>query len=166
MINQVADKLAGIFSVDEVSAHCDIPCKIYDPTVAQISALSVLRFLDLIEDLDGASGLNVAQQATLSRLVREKEIHAEHVKTEIRILWGDYFKQPHMEQFPQLNGLTHSIMQTASSCKQHVKRENGVKLVEQLNEFAAIFWETKGVATVTAECPYPPSVDVVYPKMG
>ena len=28
-------------------AHCDIPCKIYDPAAAQYAVLSVIRIIDL-----------------------------------------------------------------------------------------------------------------------
>ena len=36
-----------------VQAHCDIPCKIYDPAIAQIATLSVIRLLDLIAEEKG-----------------------------------------------------------------------------------------------------------------
>jgi nickel superoxide dismutase len=42
------DKCAGI---DAASAHCDVPCKIYDPITAQIATLSTIRFMDLINEL-------------------------------------------------------------------------------------------------------------------
>ena len=160
MIGRLIDQL----DLPSASAHCDIPCKIYDPSTAQIAALSVIRFLDLIADLDGKTSL--AEQATLSRLVREKEIHAEKVKAEVRVIWGDYFKAPQFEKFPSTHELVHNIMLTGSACKQHIDRANGVKLLELVNEFAAAFWATKGVETYTAECPYPPSEQVVYPKLG
>ena len=37
--------------IKDVRAHCDIPCAVYDPGVAQYAALSVLRFLDLIAEM-------------------------------------------------------------------------------------------------------------------
>jgi len=37
--------------IKDVKAHCDIPCAVYDPAVAQYAALSVLRFLDLIGEI-------------------------------------------------------------------------------------------------------------------
>ena len=65
--------------IKDVRAHCDIPCAVYDPSVAQYAALSVLRFLDLIgempEDLESKKDL-----AHLSRLVQQKEEHAIEVK--------------------------------------------------------------------------------------
>lgn len=160
MIGRMFDSL----DLPSASAHCDIPCKIYDPSTAQIAALSVIRFLDLINELDG--DLSLAQQATLSRLVREKEIHAEKVKAEVRVIWGDYFKAPQFEKFPNAHELVHNIMLTGSACKQHIDRANGEKLLALVNEFAAAFWATKGVDTYTAECPYPPAEQVVYPKLG
>ncbi|MFL2733206.1 MAG: superoxide dismutase [Ni], partial [Gammaproteobacteria bacterium] len=36
--------------INEVLAHCDIPCKIYDPIVIQIAALTVVRIIDIIEE--------------------------------------------------------------------------------------------------------------------
>ena len=147
------------------SAHCDIPCKIYDPSTAQLAALSVIRFTDLLIELEGNENLTVSQMATLSRLVREKEIHAEKVKAEIRVIWGDYFKAPQFEKFPDTHELVHAIMLTGSACKQHVDREKCVKLLELVNQFAGYFWETKGVATKMATCPYPPAEQVLYPDL-
>ena len=39
-----------MFLLRTVKAHCDIPCKIYDPAISQVAALSVVRLLDLIEE--------------------------------------------------------------------------------------------------------------------
>ena len=57
-------------------------------------------------------------------------------------------------------------MLTGSACKQGIDRANGEKLLELVNEFANMFWVTKGVETFTATCPYPPEEQVVYPKLG
>jgi len=156
------DKAVG---VNAVAAHCDIPCKIYDPISAQLAALSVIRFMDLIAELDGKGNLSVAEQAQLSRLVTEKETHAEKAKHEVRVIWGDYIKQPQFEQFPDISALVHSIMLAGSACKQGIEREKGEKLLALINEFAAAFWTTKNVQTFTAKCPYLPEEMVVYPKL-
>ncbi len=150
----------------QASAHCDIPCKIYDPQIALVAALSVVRFIDLIQELAAKDSLSIADQAQLSRLVREKEIHATKVKEEVRTIWGDYFKAPQFEKFPNTNELVHSIMLTASACKQSVTRESAEKLVTLVNEFAESFWATKEIETYKATCPYPPALEVVYPKLG
>ncbi len=163
MKHTIFQTLDHIFHFDTASAHCDIPCKIYDPAVAQIAALSVIRFIDLIQEIGNKDAPSLADQAQISRLVREKEIHAAKVKAEVNTIWGDYFKQPQFEQFPNTNELVHNIMLTGSACKQNVDREKALHLLNLVNEFAASFWATKSIETIIATCPYPPAEKVIYP---
>ena len=163
MLHRILEMSVGK-RLDNVAAHCDIPCKIYDPATAQLAALSVIRYLDLIAEIKDAAA-DVETLAKLSRLVADKEKHAETVKHEVRVIWGDYIKQPQFDQFPDISTLVHSIMLAGSACKQSTVRANGEKLLTLVNEFAAAFWATKGVATFTADCPYPPTLPVVYPDL-
>ena len=145
MLYSLLKTVDRVIGVKSVSAHCDIPCKIYDPSGAQIAALSVIRFIDLIEEIAITENLSVSDSAQLARLVREKEIHAKKVKDEVNVIWGDYFKQPQFDQFPDID------------------RQKGLDLLALVNEFAASFWATKGIETKTAKCPYPPAEDTIYP---
>jgi nickel superoxide dismutase len=151
--------------IKEARAHCDIPCAVYDPALAQYAALSVMRFLDLIgempENIESKKDL-----AHLSRLVQQKEEHAVEVKDAVRTIWGDYFKQPHMEQYPEIHDLAHSIMMTASKCKQDIDRKNGIDLVEKVNRFAEIFWATKEISTESKKSLNPPHMDMIVPVLG
>ena len=149
-----------MFKIEEVNAHCDIPCKIYDPAVVQVAALSVVRILDIISELDESSKAN---QSELARLTIEKENQARIVKDEIRIIWGDYFKDPQIEMYPNIHSLVHSIMMAGSKCKQSIDRQNGLDLVELVNEFAEAFWGTKDIKTQRVIAPYPPALEVVQP---
>lgn len=153
-------------SFSRVSAHCDIPCKIYDPSGAQIAVLTMIRMVDLLEELTEKGELSGNDQAQFSRLVAQKEEHGFKVKEDIRVIWGDYIKQPQLEKFPELHELTHSIMLAASKAKQHIDKDATLDLLAKVNRFAEIFWATKGVDTFSATCPYPPEQLVVYPKLG
>ncbi len=168
MIYSLLKTINTLSPFEEAQAHCDIPCKIYDPNATQIAALSVIRFIDLIDELDNAkdSEFKISGHAQLSRLTRQKEIHANNVKQEVCIIWGDYFKQPQFDQFPVIHTLAHNIMLAASACKQTVNREKGLHLLDLVNELSEIFWETKGINTVKSECPYPPNEQVIYPQYG
>lgn len=162
---KLLSKVDSILAFSQVSAHCDIPCKIYDPSSAQIAVLTMIRMVDLLKDLEQKEKLSFNDQATFNRLVSEKEAHGIKVKEEVRVIWGDYIKQPQLDQFPDLHKLVHEIMLATSYAKQHIDREATVKLLELVNEFADVFWQTKKVATYKATCPYPPSVEVVYPDL-
>lgn len=150
--------------IASADAHCDIPCKIYDPSTALIAALSVVRLMDIMaEAADG--DMTPAKIHTLARCTLRKEEEAEKVKHEVRIIWGDYFKAPQFEKFPNASETVHQIMLLGSKCKQESNRADAEALVESVNTFAEMFWSTKGVETVKKTCPYPPSMDVVYPVL-
>jgi len=135
-----------------VYAHCDIPCGIYDPYEAQISALTVVRMDQLIGELampptDAKPEDRAAYVAKLARYTAVKESHAERVKSEVRVIWGDYFTPDHAKQFPQIHDVTWKILKAASKARQGTALADAQELVKQVQEFSEIFWQTKGAKT-------------------
>jgi nickel superoxide dismutase len=166
MIYTLLEKIDHNLHFEHASAHCDIPCGIYDPIIAQISALTVVRMLDLMTDLEGKAGdKNKDYFNSMSRYVAVKEEHAERAKAEIRVIWGDYLKAQHLEKYPNAHALVHKIMQLGSKVRQTTDRDQATQFVESLNEFAQMFWETKGIATKRAKAPYAPALELVYPAL-
>lgn len=165
MLYQILASLDRRFGTETASAHCDIPCGIYDPIIAQIAALTVVRMIDLMADLESKPERNLAYTNSMSRYITVKEEHAEKVKHEVRVIWGDYLKAQHLEKYPDAHALVHKIMALGSKARQSVDRETAVQLVEAVNDFAQIFWETKGIATKRAKAPYAPALELVYPVL-
>jgi len=133
-------------------AHCDIPCGIYDPHEAQIAALTVLRMDQLIGELaapamDAKAEDRSAYVSKLSRYTSVKELHAEKVKHEIRVIWGDYFTADHAKQFPQTADLVVKILKQGSKARQGTAIADAQELLKLVQEFAEIFWQTKGAKT-------------------
>lgn len=150
----------------EAKAHCDVPCGIYDPAPAQIDALTVVRMMDLMTALEqGEEKGRLEYHNTLSRYISVKEEHAEKAKHEIRVIWGDYIKDAHIEKHPEIPGLVHKIMQLGSSSRQTSNREHGIAFVDAINQFAEIFWSTKNIKTKKAKAPYAPGLEMVYPDL-
>ena len=58
---------------ETVFAHCDIPCKIYDPVIAQISVLTMIRLVDLIDELDISNSGSIKDKAQFNRLVSQRK---------------------------------------------------------------------------------------------
>ena len=150
-----------MFQIKNVYAHCDIPCKIYDPAVSLVAALSVVRLTDILLEIDDLSSLD--SQSKLARVVVQKEDEAQKVKDEVNIIWGDYFKEPQLEAFPETHEIVHGIMRLGSKCKQEVSREAAEELLRELNRFVDIFWKTKDIETKTVIAPYPPALPMVVP---
>src|SRR5688500_7648461 len=81
-------------------AHCDIPCGIYDPHMAQIAALTVIRMVQLMQaaQIPGESASKEDWDTygmQMSRYTAIKEEHAKMAEHEIIVLWTDYFKPEH-----------------------------------------------------------------------
>ncbi|MDD3324370.1 MAG: superoxide dismutase, Ni [Sulfurospirillaceae bacterium] len=157
-------KIFEILKPQSVSAHCDVPCGIYDPIVAQIAALSVIRMVDQIKALVKGDD-EVSYFNTLSRYIAVKESEAIKCKDEIRIIWGDFIKPAHLEKYPEIHTIVHNIMALGGASKQHVSREKALELLQEVNKFAEIFWAIKGVPTKSAKAPYLPNEIVVYPVL-
>ena len=80
MLNNMIRGLKAKATIQEVSAHCDIPCKIYDPITAQIAALTVVRLMDIMEETQNGDANDLIMQNTISRCIFRKEEEAERVK--------------------------------------------------------------------------------------
>ena len=154
-----------MFNIEKVSAHCDIPCGVYDPGAAQYAAISVIRFIDLINEMPDSACCDKDNLAKFTRLVQQKEEHSVIAKNEVAIIWGDYFKGPQIEKHPGVHELVHSIMMDGSKCKQGLHREDGLSVLAKINEFAEMFWSTKEVQTEKKISPYAPNLEMVVPVL-
>ena len=147
---------------ENIYAHCDIPCGIYDPHLAQVTVHTVIRMTNLINELPK----NVDRESThkLARYTAVKEEHAELVKHEVRVLWGDYFKPEHVEKHPQLHELVFDTMKLASKAKQEVDSKTSKQLLENVQKIAVIFWKTKGLKPIRVKAPYPTEGEIILHK--
>lgn len=160
MVKKVLLLLTYFLPVNTAHAHCDIPCGIYDPHLAQLAAHTVIRMTNMLLDLEKeANEKKFIHQ--LSRLMKVKEEHAELVKHEVRVIWGDYFKPEHLKDHPNLHELVFTIMKLASKTKQEINIDAANELLGKVQEFAEIFWETKGRNSTRVASPYPTGGEIV-----
>ena len=90
-----------------VSAHCDLPCGVYDPAQARIEAESVKA---ICEKYQGNSDPEFRTRALII-----KEQRSELVKHHLWVLWTDYFKPPHFEKYPNLHALFNEATKLAGA---------------------------------------------------
>ena len=149
---------------ETVHAHCDIPCGIYDPHEAIVAAQTCVRMNDLIAELPTKGLSDMEMRNSFIRYVKTKEDHAERTKHEVRVIWGDYFKDEHLIKFaPDLHTLTWKIMKQASKVRQSTDKQAALDLLDSVNKFAEIFWKTKEKTTHTVEAPYPTKRPMMVP---
>lgn len=119
------------------SAHCDLPCGIYDPAQARIEAESVKAICEKYQ------ANTDAEFRTRALIIKEQR--SELVKHHLWVLWTDYFKAPHFEKYPHLHTLFNEATKLAGAtgAKGTVDPAKADELLGKIDEIAKIFWETK-----------------------
>ena len=120
-----------------VSAHCDLPCGVYDPAQARIEAESVKAIQEKYQANEDPT--------FRARAVQIKEQRSELVKHHLEVLWSDYFKAPHFEKYPQLHTLFNDAVKAAGAggTKASNDPKTGQELLDLIAEIDKIFKETK-----------------------
>src|SRR5512146_1250333 len=99
MLYGILKGLDRLTKFEKASAHCDIPCGIYDPHLSEVAALTVVRMIDLMSELaKDPKPQDLTYANNMARYIAVKEEHAELVKREVRVIWGDYIKQEQVDK--------------------------------------------------------------------
>jgi nickel superoxide dismutase len=118
-----------------VSAHCDLPCGVYDPAQAKIEAQSVKACM---EKYNASSDDDFKVRATFI-----KEERCDLVKHHLWVLWTDYFKVDHLKAFPNLHDLFWMATKSAGDAKKTNDVNVADRLLSEIDAIAEIFWATK-----------------------
>jgi nickel superoxide dismutase len=119
------------------TAHCDLPCGVYDPAQARIEAESVKAIQQKYQD-------NTDPEFR-TRAILIAEQRSDLVKHHLWVLWTDYFKPPHFEKYPNLHDLFNRATKAAGAAgtKGSMDPAKGQELLDLIAEIDKIFWETK-----------------------
>ena len=134
--------LDRVLKIEPLYAHCDVPCGIYDPHLAGVSAKTVHTMNKKLTDLPVPAASASPQDQmehrnTVVRMVQTKEAHAQLCKQEMLILWTDYFKPEHLTMFPDLHDTFWKAAKLCSYNKQHVdlaKSQELMDVVAKIND--------------------------------
>ncbi len=147
MLKTLVSHLKSWFPAETVSAHCDGPCGVYDPSAARITAEAVLSMTKKILDLQPPDASDAKAMATylntMSRYIQIKEEQAQKTKEELLILWTDYFKPQHLAQYPDLHDTFWQAAKLCSACKVEVSLEHANELMEAVQKIHEMFWASK-----------------------
>ena len=126
-----------------VHAHCDVPCGVYDPAQARIEAESVKAIQTRYQDAEKFKMSSETVEDYKSRCLIVKEERADLVKHHLWVLWTDYFKPEHIEEYPDLHDKFWKATKEAGLSKKSQDPTQGQKLLDAIDELGKIFWETK-----------------------
>ena len=135
MITRLLDIADRLRAPRTVSAHCDVPCGVYDPAQARIEAESVKAIMEKYAANE--------DERFRERCNFIKEERADLVKHHLWVLWTDYFKPPHLEQYPDLHDKFWKATKLAGDSKRTFDVSVGQQLLDAIAEIDEIFWKTK-----------------------
>ena len=156
MISMTIAALRALRPAPTVEAHCDGPCGVYDPASARIAAEAAVSMTKKILALpvpDPSDAKAVASyHNTVARYVAIKEEQAHLCKSELLVLWTDYFKPHHLEANPNIHDVFWKAAKTCSYVKVEVSEVHAQELMDAVKEIHELFWATKNrdVAWYTA----------------
>ena len=120
-----------------VSAHCDIPCGIYDPEQARIEAESVKALIQKHNASD--------DPVFKTRAIFIKEQRAELVKHHLDVLWHDYFKPEHLQQYPDLHEIFWKATKQASTVRHSLDLDAARELLSMIDTIDQMWKGTGGL---------------------
>src|SRR5437870_1667329 len=112
------------------SAHCDLPCGIYDPEQARIEAESCYK---IIEKYNASSDDQFKARAII---IKEKQ--AELAKHHIDVLWSDYFKPEHVQKYPEITELCWKAAKQCSKVKGSLDIADARTLLDMIDKIADV----------------------------
>lgn len=163
MVMKLLTKIFAFLPSQNVYAHCDIPCGIYDPTPVQIAAHTVLRMTNLLMEA-GQEKDGVVREHQVSRLTRVKEKHGQLVEEELGTLENDYFKEEHHKKYPQLGKLILEAVKLSVKTRQTIDEPSSKEMLEKVLQISEIFYKSKDVTPVRVKSLYPTGGEMVVYK--
>ncbi len=138
-VNRLFDR---VFGIEPIYAHCDVPCGIYDPHLAAVSAKTVHAMVKKVTELPvpdskANPGQVLEYRNTIVRMITTKEQHAQICKQELLILWTDYFKPENA--FPELHETFWKAAKLCSYNKQHMDLAKASELMESVAHISEMF---------------------------
>jgi nickel superoxide dismutase len=129
-----------LFSISTVSAHCEIPCGIYDDQLrTQLIAEHAMTIEKSMKQIMELSKANPADYNQLVRWVTNKDNHA----TEIQHIVSQYFMtqriKPDQEKYSEKLILLHKMLIAAMKCKQTTDLSHVNELRAYLKEFELLY---------------------------
>ncbi len=122
-------------------AHCDVPCGIYETDTMRHGLETVKSMTNKLLALQGKT--DVASLNSVARMIAAKDEWFHRIKTELLILWTDYFKPEHVQKWPDLHDKVWKAAKLCSEVKRNVDQQKVEQLSAAVEEITGIFAETK-----------------------
>lgn len=121
------------------SAHCDIPCGIYETDTLTTAANTCQKLVSVAAALAEAGCQDPTDHNQFIRAINEKENQAQICKDQIYILWSDFFKADDFAADTELHDKLWQATKACSRVKQTLDQKSADELVASCQAVAKLF---------------------------
>lgn len=161
-MNKILSFLTNYLHEEKAYAHCDIPCGIYDPYLAQRAAHTILRMTQLLTEIKQDDDLK--SDHTIARITHVKEDHCNLLEEELETLRNDYFKPEHFGKFQNLEELFKKALTSSAKARQSIDLVACEETLENILQISEIFYQSKNVTPIRVKSVYPTEREIVLYK--
>lgn len=137
--------LFAVAPFSEVSAHCQVPCGIYDDDNVIGSMMTDYATIEkACAEIDTLAKDPSANAHQLTRWIVNKESHAQAIQDKVLNYFLAQRLKPDAEGYADKLKLCHEVIVTAMKCKQSTDKANVTKLHDLLHDFAKAFGSKQG----------------------
>lgn len=140
-------------------AHCDIPCGIYDPNNAMLSAHTIIRMTELLGKVKRDS--ETKAEHDIARVTHVKEEHCNTLEEELFTLRHDYFKDEQLKEYPNLVDLFQKALKSIAVSRIGIDMGAAKETLETVLQIAEIFYKSKNLTPVRIKSVYPTQLEIV-----
>jgi nickel superoxide dismutase len=132
------------FLNQNVGAHCEIPCGIYDDrtqiTLIREDITTIEKSMDQIIELQEKEKPDFNQ---LTRWIMNKENHADKIQKSISQYFMTQRISPDTANYQKKIGLLHQMLIYAMKCKQTTDLKNVDSLRDLVDQFESLYFDKK-----------------------
>ena len=131
-----------LFSISSASAHCEIPCGIYDDQLrTKLIAEDITTIEKSIKEIEALRKAEPINYNQLIRWVSNKEDHANKIQ---HIVWQYFMTQrikPGQKKYAETLSVLHQMLIAAMKCKQTTDLSHVESLRSLLKKFEGLYFE-------------------------
>lgn len=143
----VAAKEKGYISVSD-SAR-------YDPLTMQLTALTLLRNVDLLDKLYRKKNLNIEEQKQLIKLLEQKLHCSNKVKDDALMLWNYFVNLPSQSDSTEAHSLLKDILMNIELIIHDNDKHISLNILSTVNKITTMYWKSRGIKPSFHKCAFP-----------
>lgn len=127
----------------------------YDLLTMQLTALTLLRNVDLLDELYRKKNLNIEEQKQLIKLLEQKLHCNNKVKDDALMLWNYFINLPSQSDLTEAHSLLKDILINIELIIHDNDKHISLNILSTVNKITTMYWKSRGIKPGLHQCAFP-----------